>query len=538
MTAPGAAGSAAIVKTQEERRADLRRMRTIATSLLVLMTLVFVATRFAPPGWIWAAYVGAFAEAAMVGACADWFAVVALFRRPLGLPIPHTAIVPENKRRIGASMGRFITNNFLSPRVAAERLKAVDIVGLSARQLADPRNAEAIAAVVGRLAPHAIAALPQDAVENLDRRHRPARGRGAAGRAARRPRAIHPLGRRGGQALLDQGLILIEGALARNHAAIVEQVRRQSSRWIPKWVDDIIAAKLLQGILGTLEDMRRPDHPWRAELEARIEALIDALAHDPEMRARGEALKREFLDNPAFANQARALWRELEEALQRELPQRAEALTGWALDGLAALSRSLEKDPLRRERLNDGLRRLLLQIVLPRRAEVGDYIAHVVDRWDTTTLVNRLELQVGRDLQYIRINGTLVGGLVGLAIYTITARARGVSARGGGGLSPIRRRPRIDDGHRHRREVELIARHKSQPPDDRGRRDQSVDFRPGVWNVERRALLGDFEVDAENPATKLSPQRTFFPRPKHLRLLCVMTGKPPNPDLNFHHCQS
>ncbi len=420
MTAPDPIAAATIVKTSEERRADLSRMRTIATSLLGLMSLVFVATRFAPPGWVWAPYVGAFAEAAMVGACADWFAVVALFRHPLGLPIPHTAIVPENKRRIGASMGRFITNNFLSPRVAAERLKAIDIVGLSARQLADPRNAEAIGAVVGRLAPHAIAALPQDAVENwigaIARR-----GAEALPAAPLAGRALSILWAEGaGQALLDQGLILIEGALARNKAAIVEQVRRQSARWIPNWVDDIIAAKLLQGISGTLEDMRRPDHPWRAELEARIEALIDALAHDPEMRARGEALKREFLDNPAFANQARALWRELEAALQRELPQRAEAVTGWALDGLAALSRSLEKDPARRERLNDGLRRLLLQIVLPRRAEVGDYIAQVVARWDTATLVNRLELQVGRDLQYIRINGTVVGGLVGLAIYTIT----------------------------------------------------------------------------------------------------------------------
>lgn len=420
MTAPGGGAAAAIVKTTEERRADLSRMRTIATSLLGLMTLVFIATRFAPPGWVWAPYVGAFAEAAMVGACADWFAVVALFRHPLGLPIPHTAIVPENKRRIGASMGRFITNNFLSPRVAAERLKAVDIVGLTARQLADPRNAEAIAALVGRLAPHALAALPQDAVENwigaIARR-----GAEALPAAPLAGRALSILWAEGaGQALLDQGLILIEGALTRNHAAIVEQVRRQSWRWIPKWVDDIIAAKLLQGISGTLEDMRRPEHPWRAELEARIETLIDALAHDPEMRARGEALKREFLDNPAFADQARALWRELEAALQRELPQRVETLTGWALDALTSLSRSLEKDPARRERINDGLRRLLLQIVLPRRAEVGDYIAQVVDRWDTATLVQRLELQVGRDLQYIRINGTVVGGLVGLAIYAIT----------------------------------------------------------------------------------------------------------------------
>ena len=117
-------------------------MRTIATSLLVVMTLIFIATRFAPPGWVWAPYLGAFAEAGMIGACADWFAVVALFRHPLGLPIPHTAIVPENKRRIGAALGRFVTNNFLSPRVAAERLRAIDLVGLAARGLADPRNAE------------------------------------------------------------------------------------------------------------------------------------------------------------------------------------------------------------------------------------------------------------------------------------------------------------------------------------------------------------------------------------------------------------
>ena len=151
-----------------------------------------------------------------------------------------------------------------------------------------------------------------------------------------------------------------------------------------------------------------------------MNGLIDALALDPDMRARGEALKRELLDSPAFGEQARALWRDLSDSLQRDLPQRAEALAAWALAALASLSRSLEADPARRERINDALRRLVLQIVLPRRAEVGAYIASVVDRWDTATLVQRLELQVGSDLQYIRINGTLVGGLVGLTIYAIT----------------------------------------------------------------------------------------------------------------------
>ena len=372
MVGDGVSNSPAIVpKSPEERRAELRRMRTIATSLLVAMTLVLIATRFAPAGWVWAPYLGAFAEAGMVGACADWFAVVALFRHPLGLPIPHTAIVPENKRRIGAALGRFVTNNFLSPRVAAERLRRIDIVGLAATGLADPRSAEAFTAIVARLAPQAIAALPAQAVEDwiggVARR-----GAEALPAAPLASRALSILWAEGaGQALLDQGLDLVEAALAGNRATLVEQVRRQSSPWIPKWVDEIIANRILQGLAGTLDDMRRPDHPWRADVAARVNGLIDALAVDPDLRARGEALKRELLDSPVFAEQARKLWRELSASLQQDLPQRAEAATAWALAALGSLSRSLEADPARRERINEALRRLVLQIVLPRRAEVG-----------------------------------------------------------------------------------------------------------------------------------------------------------------------
>ena len=415
----------AFVRSAEERRAELKRMRAIATSLLGLMTLIFIATRFAPPRWIWAAYVGAFAEAGMVGACADWFAVVALFRHPLGLPIPHTAIVPENKRRIGASLGRFVASNFLSPRVAAERLRAIDIVGFAARALEDPRNVEAVAGLVGRLAPHAVAALPREKIEDwiagVARR-----GAEALPLAPIASRALAALWANGeGQRLVDRGLDILEAALARNKAMIVDQVKRQSSSWIPKWVDEIIASKILHGLEGTFADMRRPDHPARVEIEARVLELVDALAYDPDMRARGEALKRELIDSPAFAGEARALWREIEAAFEREAPQRAEALAASALTAAASLCRAIEADPDKRERVNDALRRLALQIVLPRRAEVGDYIAAVVDRWDTPTLVQRLELFVGSDLQYIRINGTLVGGLVGLGIFTLT-RALGL----------------------------------------------------------------------------------------------------------------
>jgi uncharacterized membrane-anchored protein YjiN (DUF445 family) len=420
--APAAAplGYSEILKTQAERRAELRRMRAIATMLLVLMSAIYLATRLAPASWVWAPYLGAFAEAGMVGACADWFAVVALFRRPLGLPIPHTAVVPENKKRIGAALGRFITNNFLSPRIAMARLASVDAVGLAARWLEDERNAQAVAAGAGRLAQYGLDLLPRVAfVEWVGVAAR--RGIEAVPAAPLAARGLSILWAQGaGQALLDQGLDFAETTLARNKATIVKHVSQRSSRFIPKWVDEMLAAKVISGLADTLKEMREPDHPWRDEANALIEKLIDDLAHDPEMRARGEALKREILANPVFAEQARALWEELEASLRDDLPRHAEAIAAWAVASLGALGRWLEEDKARRARINRSLRLFVLRAVLPRRAEIGAYIAEVVDKWDAATLVSRLELQVGKDLQYIRINGTLVGGLVGLVIFTLS----------------------------------------------------------------------------------------------------------------------
>ena len=163
-----------------------------------------------------------------------------------------------------------------------------------------------------------------------------------------------------------------------------------------------------------------PDHLWREQANALIEKLIDDLAHDPEMRAKGEALKQEMLANPVFAEQAQALRDELESVLRNDLPRHVEAIVGWLATSVSALGRWLEEDPSRRARINRRLRLLALRTILPRRAEIGAYIAAVVDNWDTATLVNRLELQVGKDLQYIRINGTIVGGLVGLLIFAVT----------------------------------------------------------------------------------------------------------------------
>ncbi|MGH6796987.1 MAG: DUF445 domain-containing protein [Roseiarcus sp.] len=417
---PAPLGSSDVFKTQAERRAELRRMRTIATMLLVLMAAIYLAMRRAPPNWLWAPYLSAFAEAGMVGACADWFAIVALFRRPLGLPIPHTAVVPENKRRIGAAMGRFITNNFLSPRVAVARLSSVDFVGLAARWLEDERNASAVAAAVGRVIPYALDLAPSAAIDEWVA-FAARRGIEAVPAAPLASRGLSILWAQGaGQTLLDQGLDFVAAALERHKATIIRHVSQRSWRWIPQWVDDMIAAKVINELTETLREMRDSDHPWREQANALIEELIDDLAHDPEMRAQGEALKREILANPVFAEQAQALREELETALKDDLPRHAEAIVGWLAASAGAFGRWLEEDGARRARINRRLRLLALRTVLPRRAEIGAYIAAVVDNWDTATLVNRLELQVGKDLQYIRINGTLVGGLVGLLIFTLS----------------------------------------------------------------------------------------------------------------------
>jgi uncharacterized membrane-anchored protein YjiN (DUF445 family) len=286
------------------------------------MAAIYLAMRRAPADWVWAAYLSAFAEAGMVGACADWFAVVALFRRPLGLPIPHTAVVPENKRRIGAAMGRFITNNFLSPRVAIARLSTVDFVGLAARWLEDERNARALAAAAGRAIPYALDLMPKAVIDEwvaLAAR----RGIEAVPAAPLASRGLSILWAQGaGQTLLDEGLDFVETTLERHNATIVKHVAQKSWRWIPKWVDDMIAAKVISGLTETLREMRDPDHPWRDEANTLIENLIYDLAHDPEMRAQGEALKQEILANPAFAEQAQTLREELETALRDESASR------------------------------------------------------------------------------------------------------------------------------------------------------------------------------------------------------------------------
>ena len=254
----------------DDRLRDLRRMRFLATALLALMFVIFVATSLAgnewPNRWSWVAYVRAFAEAGMIGACADWFAVVALFRHPFGLPIPHTAIVPNSKERIGVAMGRFTANNFLSPKVLATRIRDVDICGWIARWLSDPAHAASAGQRIAATLPQLLRSLPRHDVNAfLTRAVR--HGIEAVPAAPLASKTLSLFWARGEtQALIEQGITRASAALTKNRDTIKIKVSQKSSRFIPRWVDAIIADRIIGGVTQLLEEMRQPNHPWRVDL--------------------------------------------------------------------------------------------------------------------------------------------------------------------------------------------------------------------------------------------------------------------------------
>ena len=401
----------------DPRIAGLRRMRLVATLLLALMTIVFVATSVVNVDWPWIPYLRAFAEAAMVGACADWFAIVALFRRPFGLPIPHTGIVPNNKDRIGAALGRFITNNFLTAAAMHERLARIDVLGSLGRWLSEPANTKRLGDYVAALLPRVARSLPSHQIgESVGRLTQQALETiPAAPLASKMLAVIWAQGE--AQELLAHVIEYSATWLGDNKAYVTDKIAQQSSRWIPKWIDRMIAEKVLNGMLSTLGEMRNPTHPWRVELRQSVEKLIRDLAADPQMRARAESIKADLLASPLVVEQAKTLWSEIESGLNSGIPAHSASIAQACEHALGGIGVWLLEDEARRSRLNRRILAVTQQFLLLYRFEIGAYIERVVHDWDTATLVHRLELQVGKDLQYIRINGTLVGGLVGLLIF-------------------------------------------------------------------------------------------------------------------------
>jgi uncharacterized membrane-anchored protein YjiN (DUF445 family) len=396
-------------------------MRAFATGLLVLMVVLIVVAHVLQTRWPWMGYLRAFAEAGAVGACADWFAVTALFRRPFGLPIPHTAIIARNKDRIGEALGSFIAGEFLAPRVLDQKVREVDPARHLAEWVGNPDNAADVARLAAGVIPDILASGPELKTFAGDALRRVAETTPAGPTASRILAFVWRDGR--SQRWIDELAARAAQYLSDQKDFIAEQMADRFPAWLPRFVDKFLAERFAEGLAKALEEMRDPDHPWRQESRQLVERLIHRLAHDPETIEQAETWKRQVLDNPAFQRQLEAIWNDLEARLASDPEMRVRTVSVAVERGLMALGRWLREDDAARQRLNGWIRIFVRRALSPRRREIGEFVAGVVRSWDARDVVEKLELQVGRDLQYIRINGTVVGGLVGLAVYAISQAA-------------------------------------------------------------------------------------------------------------------
>jgi uncharacterized membrane-anchored protein YjiN (DUF445 family) len=408
------------ITNPEERQRSLDRMKLRATGLLILMGFIFIVARMFEAEHPWLGYVRATAEASMVGGIADWFAITALFRHPLGIPIPHTAIIPRRKDRIGRSLGNFVQNNFLSPEVLTAKLRAAQLSRRAAEWLSNPENARAAArnaAAVLQAAGNVVrdedvhALLDRTVVEPL--RQVPIAPVLAKGLALLTVDDRH-------QQLLDRVIQGLMRLVAENEELIRERIREESPWWVPGVVDDRIHRKVLSGIERTLFEVGEdPDHPLRHQFDELLAEWMVQLKDSPEVIARAEAIKQQVLDPETSGRLAASLWQELKSILGREGAADDTASSAVAR-GLGALGSAALEDEALLEKIDGWVIGAVLKVVEQHRGEVGQLIAQTVSSWDPDETTRRIELLVGRDLQFIRINGTLVGGLVGLLIYTVS----------------------------------------------------------------------------------------------------------------------
>ena len=401
-----------------------RRTWIVATALLAVMPFAFLLARLhrgEGPAW---GYLAAFAEAAMVGGLADWFAVTALFRHPLGLPIPHTAIIPANKDRIADSMAAFLRANFLTPQVVARRLQRLDAARMIGGWLADPARR------TGRIG-EGIASLIAEILTTLDpeRIGRPAKA--ALSRQIERVDLAPLLGQILAGLIADRrhapvvdSLLRRAGALLETQEPALRTMIHDRAGTILRWtrLDDRLANALLDALYALLAEMViDPDHPMRGRIDAALDRLAHDLVHDPAMRVRVNALKAEALANPAFAAWLDSLWERGRLRLIARLRRPDAAPGGEWNEGLAGFGRALASDPALGATVNRFARRALAGLAHRHGDAIVRVVSETVRRWDATTVTRRIESAVGRDLQYIRINGTLVGGAIGLALHAAEA---------------------------------------------------------------------------------------------------------------------
>ena len=396
-------------------------MRIIATGMLVVMAALFlVAGRFDDTSLAWG-FVRAFAEAAMVGGLADWFAVTALFRHPLGLPIPHTAIIPRNKDRIAYTLAQFLKDNFLTPSVVARRMRNIDVAGAIGRFLVSPPGE-------GRLREGA-SRLVADVLEALDEERLGGMVKGAVATRMRAMEASPMLGQ-SMEAGIDEdrhipildGIITWAGRTLDANEDMIRTMVTQRANWVMKFagLDEKLSNGIIDGLRRLTIDMAvDTNHPLRLKAEEGMADLAWKLQHDPELRAKVEEVKNEIIGNKAVTDWIDGLWEKARAGLLKAARDPDATMAGKFGDALRQLGTTLQQDDHLKSTINKFTRRAIVGAVAAYGSGIVALVSDTIRGWDARTITGRLEAAVGRDLQYIRINGTIVGGLVGILIHAI-----------------------------------------------------------------------------------------------------------------------
>jgi len=395
-------------------------MKRRATGMLVAMTLFFVViTVFTDANGVWG-YLQALAEASMVGGLADWFAVTALFRHPLNIPIPHTAVIVERKDEFGRTLGEFVQENFLSAGVITERVRNAHVVQRAAEWLSNADNAAQLSGHLADLAVGLADLVNDEDVHRLvdEELARAVERLPLASLAGRGLEMMTAENRH--HELFDAILRGLEHFLDDSRETLRVRFAQEAPWWLPDAVDDRIFDRLFEGVCRLLRDVNRdPNHEVRKQFDTWVASLIDRLQNSPEMQGRVDELKREVLEHPQLREWSGSLWTEVKEVLREQAADPESALRARITDGVQALGHRLCEDEALRAKAEQMIEDGVAYLAEHFHDELAELISGTVERWDASETAHKLELLLGRDLQWIRINGTVVGGLAGLAIHAI-----------------------------------------------------------------------------------------------------------------------
>lgn len=400
---------------------ELHKMKFLATSLLVLAFVIFVIASLLEEQYAWVGFVRATAEAAMVGAFADWFAVTALFRHPLGLKIPHTAIIPTRKQDIGQNLGRFVRENFLVEEVIAAKLHSMDVTKKVAEWIRQPKNNEMIAdqmavgvaALIRIMKDEDIQALIENRLVALIRstQFAPLLGNllSLLLSGNRQQELFFGIAKLGSEFLKD------------NRDVIREKINNELPWWAPRWIEKQIYQKIVVSVDTTLQEINsNPNHLLYKNFAATANQIIEDLKTSPDILDKEEAFKEELLQQPVVQEFSSSLWADIKTSLLEQSSDPNLDIRKPAQQMLARLAEEILSDPALYEKVDRWLSAMVTHLIKTYGHEVENLISNTINNWDTDQITHKIEVEVGKDLQFIRINGTVIGGLVGLLIYTMS----------------------------------------------------------------------------------------------------------------------